>query len=76
MVNSCRMGRVKLEIKTLENSSNRQSTYSKRKHGILKKAHELSVLCDVDLVLIMFSPGGKPAVCCGKRRYLLLVLFI
>ncbi|KAJ8441355.1 hypothetical protein Cgig2_024867 [Carnegiea gigantea] len=62
-----RMGRVKLEIKRLENSSNRQSTYSKRKHGILKKAHELSVLCDVDLVLIMFSPGGKPAVCCGKH---------
>lgn len=63
------MGKVKLDIKKLENSSSRQTTYSKRKHGILKKAQELSILCDIDLALVMFSPGGKPSLCCGKHRY-------
>ncbi|XP_021741143.1 agamous-like MADS-box protein AGL30 [Chenopodium quinoa] len=61
------MGKVKLDIKKLENASSRQATYSKRKHGILKKAQELSILCDIDLALVMFSPGGKPSLCCGKH---------
>ncbi|GAB4840030.1 hypothetical protein Ancab_020739 [Ancistrocladus abbreviatus] len=63
----CRMGRVKLKIKKLENSNGRHATYSKRKQGILKKAGELSILCDIDLVLVMFSPSGKPSICCGKH---------
>jgi len=53
------MGRVKLEIKKIENPTNRQVTYSKRRNGLIKKAYELSVLCDIDLALIMFSPSGK-----------------
>ncbi|URD72047.1 MADS-box transcription factor 68 [Musa troglodytarum] len=61
------MGRVKLKIKRLENSSSRQVTYSKRKAGILKKAKELSILCDIDLVLLMFAPNGKPTICVGDR---------
>ncbi|KAM0948490.1 putative transcription factor MADS-type1 family [Dioscorea sansibarensis] len=61
------MGRVKLKIKRLENSSGRQVTYSKRRAGILKKAKELSILCDIDIVLLMFSPTGKPTLCLGER---------
>ncbi|GAB4829135.1 hypothetical protein Ancab_018799 [Ancistrocladus abbreviatus] len=61
------MGRVKLKIKKLENSNGRHATYSKRKQGILKKAGELSILCDIDLLLVMFSPSGKPSLCCGKQ---------
>ncbi|CAL4982863.1 unnamed protein product [Urochloa decumbens] len=61
------MGRVKLKIKKLENSSGRQVTYSKRRSGILKKAKELSILCDIDLILLMFSPSGKPTICIGER---------
>ncbi|CAK9878396.1 unnamed protein product [Sphagnum jensenii] len=53
------MGRVKLEIKKIENPTNRQVTYSKRRSGLIKKAYELSVLCDIDVGLIMFSPSGK-----------------
>ncbi|KAG0612549.1 hypothetical protein M758_6G036500 [Ceratodon purpureus] len=53
------MGRVKLEIKKIENPTNRQVTYSKRRNGLIKKAYELSVLCDIDVALIMFSPSGK-----------------
>lgn len=61
------MGRVKLKIKKLENTNGRQATYAKRKHGIMKKANELSILCDVEIILLMFSPTNKPSVCIGKR---------
>ncbi|XP_052171971.1 agamous-like MADS-box protein AGL30 isoform X2 [Diospyros lotus] len=61
------MGRVKLKIKRLESSSSRLTTYSKRKNGLIKKASELSVLCDVDVILIMFSPSGKPVLWKGKN---------
>ncbi|XP_076891765.1 uncharacterized protein LOC143543295 isoform X2 [Bidens hawaiensis] len=60
------MGRAKLPIKKIENSTNRQVTFSKRRNGIIKKAYELSVLCDVDVALIMFSPAGKPSTYAGK----------
>ncbi|KEH35349.1 MADS-box transcription factor [Medicago truncatula] len=53
------MGRGKIEIKRIENSSNRQVTYSKRKNGILKKAKEISVLCDAQVSLILFGASGK-----------------
>ncbi|KAK8926209.1 MADS-box protein FBP24 [Platanthera zijinensis] len=61
------MGRVKLKIKRLENLSGRQVTYSKRRAGILKKTKELSILCDIDILLLMFSPTGKPTLCLGEQ---------
>ncbi|KAG2303240.1 hypothetical protein Bca52824_031891 [Brassica carinata] len=61
------MGRVKLKIKRLESTGNRQVTYSKRKCGILKKAKELSILCDIDILLLMFSPTGKPTMFHGEH---------
>jgi hypothetical protein len=61
------MGRVKLEIKKIENTTNRQVTYSKRRNGLMKKAYELSVLCDIDVALIMFSPSGKLTQYCNCR---------
>ncbi|PIA57093.1 hypothetical protein AQUCO_00600074v1 [Aquilegia coerulea] len=53
------MGRGKIEIKRIENPTNRQVTYSKRRAGILKKAKELNVLCDAQVALIMFSTTDK-----------------
>ncbi|KAF8410522.1 hypothetical protein HHK36_003053 [Tetracentron sinense] len=53
------MGRGKIEIKRIENSTNRQVTYSKRRNGIFKKANELSVLCDAKVSLIMISANDK-----------------
>ncbi|GLJ09393.1 hypothetical protein SUGI_0108430 [Cryptomeria japonica] len=53
------MGRGKIEIKRIENVSNRQVTFSKRKGGLRKKAHELSVLCEAEVALIIFSSTGK-----------------
>ncbi|KAL7230779.1 hypothetical protein ACSBR2_009130 [Camellia fascicularis] len=62
------MGRVKLQIKRIENNTSRQVTFSKRRNGLIKKAYELSVLCDIDIALIMFSPSGRLSHFSGKRR--------
>nr|ACR16045.1 DEFICIENS-like MADS-box transcription factor [Phragmipedium longifolium] len=59
------MGRGRIEIKKIENPTNRQVTYSKRRLGIMKKAKELTVLCDAQLSLIMFSNTGKLADYCS-----------
>ncbi|XP_051121977.1 MADS-box protein EJ2-like [Andrographis paniculata] len=53
------MGRRKLEIKRIEDKSARQVTFTKRRNGLLKKARELSILCDVDVGVIIFSSRGK-----------------
>ncbi|KAH9757203.1 Floral homeotic protein PISTILLATA [Citrus sinensis] len=53
------MGRGKIEIKRIENLSNRQVTYSKRRNGLIKKAKEIAVLCDAKVSLIIFATSGK-----------------
>ncbi|XP_068665648.1 agamous-like MADS-box protein MADS4 [Aristolochia californica] len=53
------MGRGKVELKRIENKINRQVTFAKRRNGLLKKAYELSVLCDAEVALIVFSNRGK-----------------
>lgn len=53
------MVRGKTQLKRIENASSRQVTFSKRRTGLLKKAYELSVLCDAEVGLIVFSPRGK-----------------
>ncbi|KAL8117000.1 agamous-like MADS-box protein AGL15 [Apium graveolens] len=53
------MGRAKLEIAKIENTSSRQSTFKKRRVGLMKKAHELSILCDDEIAVIVFSSNGK-----------------
>ncbi|KAG8386744.1 hypothetical protein BUALT_Bualt03G0180900 [Buddleja alternifolia] len=52
-------GRGKIEIKRIENTTNRQVTFCKRRNGLLKKAYELSVLCDAEVALIVFSTRGR-----------------
>ncbi|KAH9712733.1 MADS-box protein SVP [Citrus sinensis] len=53
------MAREKIQIKKIDNATARQVTFSKRRRGIFKKAEELSVLCDADVALIIFSATGK-----------------
>nr|XP_010941169.1 MADS-box transcription factor 50 isoform X2 [Elaeis guineensis] len=53
------MVRGKTEVRRIENATSRQVTFSKRRNGLLKKAFELSVLCDAEVALIVFSPKGK-----------------
>ncbi|XP_058100006.1 MADS-box transcription factor 33 [Magnolia sinica] len=53
------MARGKVQMKRIENPVHRQVTFCKRRAGLLKKARELSVLCDVDIGLMIFSTHGK-----------------
>ncbi|PQQ17267.1 MADS-box protein SOC1 [Prunus yedoensis var. nudiflora] len=53
------MVRGKTQMRRIENATSRQVTFSKRRSGLLKKAFELSVLCDAEVALIIFSPRGK-----------------
>ncbi|KAL9265667.1 MADS-box protein AGL42-like protein [Drosera capensis] len=53
------MVRGKIEMKKIESSTSRQVTFSKRRNGLLKKAHELSVLCDAEIAVIIFSQKGR-----------------
>nr|AFX72878.1 MADS-box protein SEP2B [Aquilegia coerulea] len=63
------MGRGKVELKRIENKINRQVTFAKRRNGLLKKAYELSVLCDAEVALIIFSTRGKLYEFCSTSRY-------
>ncbi|OAY58046.1 MADS-box protein AGL24 isoform X2 [Manihot esculenta] len=53
------MAREKIKIKKIDNITARQVTFSKRRRGLFKKAEELSVLCDAEVALIIFSATGK-----------------
>ncbi|XP_068497156.1 MADS-box transcription factor 23-like isoform X3 [Phaseolus vulgaris] len=53
------MGRGKIAIRRIDNSTSRQVTFSKRRNGLLKKARELSILCDAEVGLMVFSSTGK-----------------
>ena len=68
------MGRGKVELKRIENKINRQVTFAKRRNGLLKKAYELSVLCDAEVALIIFSNRGKLYEFCSSSRYLLIAV--
>uniref|UniRef100_M4CIH3 Uncharacterized protein n=1 Tax=Brassica campestris TaxID=3711 RepID=M4CIH3_BRACM len=54
-----KMGRGRVQLKRIENKINRQVTFSKRRAGLMKKAHEISVLCDAEVALVVFSHKGK-----------------
>ncbi|KAJ6087355.1 hypothetical protein N7467_006269 [Penicillium canescens] len=53
------MGRRKIEIKAIKDDRNRSVTFLKRKGGLFKKAHELAVLCSVDVAVIIFGHNKK-----------------
>lgn len=71
-----KMGRGKIEIKRIENTTNRQVTFCKRRNGLLKKAYELSVLCDAEVALIVFSSRGRLYEYANHRYIYIHVLHI
>ncbi|KAM5581140.1 agamous-like MADS-box protein MADS2 [Rosa sericea] len=64
------MGRGRVELKRIENKINRQVTFAKRRNGLLKKAYELSILCDAEVALIIFSNRGKLYEFCSSSSIL------
>ena len=75
-------GRGKIEIKMIENTTNRQVTYSKRRGGLFKKAKELTVLCDAQVCLLMVSSTNKfceycsPATKSARTRHFFFLSII
>ncbi|NWU73228.1 MEF2B factor, partial [Pterocles burchelli] len=53
------MGRKKIQISRILDQRNRQVTFTKRKFGLMKKAYELSVLCDCEIALIIFNSTNR-----------------
>ncbi|XP_056159052.1 MADS-box protein SOC1-like isoform X2 [Syzygium oleosum] len=53
------MARGKIQMKRIEKATSRQATFSKRRNGMMKKAYELSVLCDAEIAVISFSQRGR-----------------
>nr|TKV91304.1 hypothetical protein SEVIR_9G087100v2 [Setaria viridis] len=53
------MGRGKVVLQRIENKISRQVTFAKRRNGLLKKAYELSILCDAEVALVLFSHAGR-----------------
>lgn len=53
------MGRKKIKIERIADERNRQVTFTKRKNGLMKKAMELSVLCDCDIALVIYNSHAK-----------------
>ncbi|XP_019460420.1 PREDICTED: agamous-like MADS-box protein AGL9 homolog isoform X3 [Lupinus angustifolius] len=67
------MGRGRVELKRIENKINRQVTFAKRRNGLLKKAYELSVLCDAEVALIIFSNRGKLYEFCSSSSMIYML---
>ncbi|XP_053740650.1 myocyte-specific enhancer factor 2B isoform X1 [Synchiropus splendidus] len=53
------MGRKKIQISRIADQRNRKVTFIKRKFGLMKKAYELSVLCDCEIALIIFNSTNR-----------------
>lgn len=47
-------------MEMVQDMNTRQVTFSKRRTGLFKKASELATLCNAELGIVVFSPGGKP----------------
>ena len=53
------MGRKKIPIKCISDDRTRQVTFSKRKFGLMKKAYELSILCNCEVGIIIMTTSNK-----------------
>ncbi|CAB4297780.1 unnamed protein product [Prunus armeniaca] len=54
-----KMMREKIKIKKIDYLPARQVTFSKRRRGLFKKAAELSVLCESEVAVVIFSATDK-----------------
>ncbi|KAI3443809.1 hypothetical protein Pfo_000474 [Paulownia fortunei] len=53
------MTRKRIKHEQIPNVSKRNTTFGKRADGLIKKANELSILCGVDMGIIVHKQGGE-----------------
>ncbi|VVB13454.1 unnamed protein product [Arabis nemorensis] len=56
------MARGRVKISWIVNKKARQAAYKKRMQGLMKKANELTILCNVAACLMFYSPDDKKVV--------------
>ncbi|GKV04599.1 hypothetical protein SLEP1_g16742 [Rubroshorea leprosula] len=61
------MVRVMLQLKKIENKAYKHITFAKRRSGLVKKAFQLSTLCDVEVALIICSSARNLTLFEGKK---------
>ncbi|QSL64411.1 hypothetical protein MERGE_001712 [Pneumocystis wakefieldiae] len=62
------MGKKKIQIKKIMDPKTQITTFSRRRNGLLKKAHELSVLCGVEVAILIFDEKNKCHVYCSNEE--------
>ncbi|OWM71330.1 hypothetical protein CDL15_Pgr011459 [Punica granatum] len=65
------MVRERIMMKKIDNATARQLTFSKRRRGLFKKAEELSVLCNAEIAVVVFSATGKLFEYSSSSRFVL-----
>ncbi|XP_051146974.1 agamous-like MADS-box protein AGL11 [Andrographis paniculata] len=50
------MGRAKLNMELITKEKSRNTTFKKRKEGLIRKMHEFTTLCDVTACIIIYGP--------------------
>ncbi|KAK1559087.1 hypothetical protein Q3G72_010589 [Acer saccharum] len=53
------MTRKKVTLEWIVNDTSRKSSLRNRRNGLLQKVNELSILCDVGVSIIIYSPGDR-----------------
>jgi len=61
------MGRKKIAIKKIMDNRQRTVTFTRRRNGIIKKAHELSILCDCKVALLIFDANDRCHTYCSTN---------
>ncbi|KAK1266784.1 Agamous-like MADS-box protein AGL16 [Acorus gramineus] len=69
------MGRAKLNLKKIEHNATRHVTFAKRKSGLRKKTNQLSILCDADVAVMLFSSTGRLSCFSGDKMYAFFFFF-
>ncbi|KAG5587414.1 hypothetical protein H5410_047848 [Solanum commersonii] len=58
----------KNEIKKIENTKKCKAAFVKRYSSLLKKAKEIAICCDVDILFVAFSPAKRLNKFCSQNR--------